>query len=75
MAGRHFSLLNKKTFYFMYICICCHVSGSISSLVCHYLDSLLEEFARDLDVGAGVIYPLQGWEAGFKKAAVLRGVL
>ena len=74
VAGRHFSLLSKKTFYFMCICICCHVSGSISSLICCYLESPLEEFVRDLDVRAGVINPLQGWEAGFKKTAVLRGV-
>lgn len=74
VADRHFSLLSKKTVYFLYICICCHVSGCISSLIWRYLDSLLEEFAQDLDVRAGVVNPLQGWEAGFKKTAVLRGV-
>jgi len=58
----------------MYLCICCRVSGGIASLIRRDLGSPLEEFARDGDVGAGVVDPPQGWEGGLRKTAELRGV-
>lgn len=57
----------------MYICICCHASGSISRLIHCHPDSLLEDFTWDLDAGA--VLTNTEWDGRWivKRHQVLRG--